>query len=220
MEPQVSAVAPRFSRLNIDGLGKGRRGANILGGDNKEGGYKASSSVGGEVRRIEYRSILAGNDSPPGWMFEFSGSRIVFTSEWCANFEPPPMDFHFNLNQVHSTVLGIFAGGGLLALPALMHFPGQGSLHVTSNVSDLRLSYQSDRPRQIATLSLPSATFERKRIVYTLELTAIHPEVRGIEDDPRFDAFRRNWLNCLQLNPSLQALANNTASDTCAFWRY
>jgi len=33
--------------------------------------------------------------------------------------------------------------------------------------------------------------------------------VPGIAGDPRFDAFRRNWLNALQLNPELQALANN-----------
>ena len=220
MEVQVSALAPRFSRLNIDGLGKGRRGANSIGGDNKDGGYNASSSMAAGVRRIEYRSTLAGNDSPPSWTFEFSGRKIVLTSEWCANFEPPCVDFHFDLNQVHSTVLGIFAGGGLLALPAVMHFPGQGSVRVTANVSGLGLTYQSDRSRQTATLSLPGATFEHKRIVYTFEVTAIHPEVPGIADDPRFDAFRRNWLNCLQLNPSLRALANNTASDTCAFCYY
>jgi hypothetical protein len=69
-------------------------------------------------------------------------------------------------------------------------------------------------------LSLPGATFEHKRIVYTLDVTAIHPDVPGIAGNPRFDAFRRNWLNSLQLNPSLQALANNTASDSCAFCYY
>ncbi len=68
--------------------------------------------------------------------------------------------------------------------------------------------------------ALPGATFEHKRVVYTLDVTAIYPEVPGIAGDLRFDAFRRNWLDALQLNPSLQALANNTASDTCAFCYY
>ena len=145
---------------------------------------------------------------------------MLVTSEWCPNFEPPPMDFHVDLNQVHSTVLGVFQRSNLLALPALMHFPGQGSVRITANVPSLGLTYQSNRPQQTAALSLPGATFEHKRIVYTLEITAIHPDVPGIADDPRFDAFRRNWLNALQLNPSLQALANNTASDTCAFCYY
>jgi len=40
--------------------------------------------------------------------------------------------------------------------------------------------------------------------------------VPGIENDPRFDGFRRNWLNILQINPSLKVLSNNSASDTCA----
>jgi hypothetical protein len=69
-------------------------------------------------------------------------------------------------------------------------------------------------------LSLPGASFEHQHLRYTFDVTAIHPEVPGIKDDPRFDAFRRNWLDALQLNPELQALANNTASDTCAFCYY
>ena len=42
----------------------------------------------------------------------------------------------------------------------------------------------------------------------------------GIRNDSRFDAFRRNWLNVLQLNPSNGALSNNTASTSCAFCYY
>jgi hypothetical protein len=178
MELQLSAVGPRFLSFNIDGLGKGRRGANIIGGNNRDGGYTASSSSSGGVRRVEYRSTFAGNNSPPAWVFEFSGSRIVLTSEWSANFEPPGMDFHFDLNQVHSTVLGVFGRSNLLALPAFMHFPGQGSVRITANLSDLGLSYQSDRPKQVAALSLPGASFEKKRVVYTLDVTATIPTCR------------------------------------------
>src|SRR5581483_10305253 len=74
-------------------------------------------------------------------------------------------------------------------------------------------------PQQTATLTLPGATFEHKRIAYTLDVTAIYPALPGIEDE-RFDAFRRNWLDALQLNPELQALSNNTASASCAFCYY
>ena len=42
------------------------------------------------------------------------------------------MVLHFNLNQVHSTALGLFTRDGLLAAPALLHFPGQGSMRLTS----------------------------------------------------------------------------------------
>jgi hypothetical protein len=85
---------------------------------------------------------------------------------------------------------------------------------------DLGLTYTSSRPDQTAMLALPGATAEHPRVVYTLEVTAIYPELAGTGDDPRFDAFRRNWLDAIQLNPSLQALANNSASDSCAFCYY
>jgi hypothetical protein len=220
LDLQVSATAPEFLSLNIDGLGKARRGANIVTPKSGDGGSKSSTSMSGGVRRIEYRSTLASDDSAPTWTFEFSESKMVLTSQWSADFASAPLILPFNLNQVHSTVLGLFRRDGLLSVPALLHFPGQGSMRLTSSVPEVGLTYSSDRPTQSAALSLPGATFEHKRIVYTFEVTALHPDVPGIAGDPRFDAFRRNWLNALQLNPELQALANNTASDSCAFCYY
>ena len=220
MELQLSATAPEFLSFNVDGLGKGRRGANIIGANRADAGYKASTSIADGVHRVAYRSTLAAEASPPAWTFEFSGSRIVLRSEWSADVEPAPMVFPFNLNQVHSTVLGVYRRNNLLAIPALMHFPGQGSVRLTASTPDIGLTYASDRPHSTARLSLPGANFEHQRVVYTLDVTAIYPDVPGIAGDPPFDAFRRNWLNALQLNPSLQALANNTASDSCAFCYY
>lgn len=220
MEFQLSPGAPSFVSLNVDGLGKGRRGANIIGQTGELDGYTASFSTSGGLQQVAYHSKLAGKISPAVWTFAFSGSRIVITSEWSAEIEPPPMIFHFDLSQVHSTVLGLFRSDSLLATPALLNFPCQGAMRLTSTVPDLGLTYTSNRPQQTAMLALPGATPEHPRIVYTLEVTAIHPELPGVGDDPRFDAFRRNWLDALQLNPSLQALANNTASDSCAFCYY
>ena len=220
MELQLSASAPEFLSLNIDGLGKGKRGASIVVPNRADGGYKASASTSGGVRRVAYRNTLAGENSPPAWTVEVSASKIVLTSEWSANIEPPAMAFPFDLNKVHSTVLGVYRRNNLLAVPALMHFPGQGSMRLTASTPDVGLTYVSDRPHSTARLSLPGADFEHQRVVYTLDVTAVYPDVPGIAGDPRFDAFRRNWLNALQLNPSLQALANNTASDSCAFCYY
>lgn len=220
MDLELSSVAPEFVSLNIDGLGKGRRGANIADANKGQTGYKASASTSSGASRIEYRIAAAPNNTPPAWTFEFSGNKIVLTSQWCADFVSAPMVFHFNLSQVHSTVLGLFRKDGLLAVPALLHFPGQGSMRLTANVSEIGVTYTSDRPKSTATLSLPGASPEYKRIVYTLDVTAIYPDVPGISNDSRFDAFRRNWLNVLQLNPSYPALSNNTASDTCAFCYY
>ncbi len=220
MEIELSPTAPEFLSLNIDGLGKGRRGTNIVSASKADAGYTASASNSNGVRRVEYRAQGAAADSPAMWTFVIADSRILLTSQWSGEFNPPAIIFRFDLNQVHSTVLGLFSATGLLAPPALLHFPGQGSIQLSSSAPNLELTYTSDRPKQSATLSLPGANFVNQRVDYTLDITAIHPDVSGIADDPRFDAFRRNWLNALQLNPSLQALANNTASDSCAFCYY
>ncbi len=220
MELELSPTAPEFLSLNIDGLAQGKRGANIISGKKSDGGYNVSFSSSAAVRRLEYRAAGAAADSPAMWTFVISDSRILLTSQWSGDFNPAPFIFHFDLNQVHSTVLGLFAKTGLLSTPALLHFPGQGSIQLTSSAPDLELTYTSDRRDQSAMLSLPGADFVHQRVDYTFDVTAIYPDVPGIAADPRFDAFRRNWLDALQLNPSLQALANNTASDTCAFCYY
>jgi hypothetical protein len=220
IEIELSRSAPELLSLNIDGLGNGLRGANILSANRNEGGYQALPTTSGEALRVEYRTASAAKDTPAGWTFEFSAGTMVLTTEWSAEFAPPCLVLHFNLNQVHSTALGLFSRDGLLTTPALLHFPGQGSMRLTSSVPEIGLTYSSDRPKQSAMLSLPGADFVHKRIVYTFDVRAIHPDVPGIASDPRFDAFRRNWLNALQLNPELQALANNTASDSCAFCYY
>jgi hypothetical protein len=220
MDVELSPSAPELLSLNIDGLGKALRGANILNANRNDSGYQASAATSAGALRVAYRPATAPKNTPAGWAFEFSGNRIVLTTEWSADFEPAPLVLHFNLNLVHSTVLGLFSRDGLLSAPALLHFPGQGSMRLTASVSGVGLTYTSDRRQSAAALSLPGADFVHQRIIYTFDVTAVHPDVPGIAGDPRFDAFRRNWLNALQLNPSLQALANNTASDSCAFCYY
>ena len=220
IEVQVSPTAPELLSLDIDGLGKGRRGANAIDLKGAGVGFKVSSSKTSGALRVEYRPQYQDSAVQPPWIFEVTDRKIVATSQWSAAAEPVPMTFRFDLNQVHSTVLGLFQKDGLLATPALLHFPGQGSMRLTASVPGIGLVYTSDRPHQKAVLTIPGATGAHPRIVYTFEVTAVYPDTPGIADDPRFDAFRRNWLDVLQLNPELQALANNTASDTCAFCYY
>lgn len=220
LEAQLSATVPEFVSLNIDGLGKGRRGPNMIAGRTNVSGYQLSILGSDRAREFQYRVDQAGGKGPPAWAFAISDNRITLTSHWSGEFEPAPFVFRFNLNQVHSTVLGLFQQDGLLDLPALMHFPGQGSMRLTTDAPGIALTYTSDRPHQAATLTLPGASFTQQRVSYTLAVTAIYPELPGLADDQRFDAFRRNWLDVLQLNPELQALANNSASDTCAFCYY
>ena len=217
---ELSRDAPEFIALSVDGLGKGRRGPNSVSAKSSTAGFKSSSFTSGKDLRVEYRSNIVENDTVPEWTVEFSSKRIVLTSEWSPIFDPVPMLFYFVLPQVHTTLLGVVRKSNLVALPALLHFPGQGSVRITTNVPDIGLTYQSTWHQPNVTLTFPGATFEHKRVVYTLDVTAIYPDLPGIADDVRFDAFRRNWLNILQMNPAYGGLANNTASTSCAFCYY
>jgi hypothetical protein len=85
----------------------------------------------------------------------------------------------------------------------------------------MRLRYDARRAGEgYIRLSFPPASAERPRVEYRWDVTTIHPPIAGIEKDARFNGFRRNWLNTLQLNPRLRVLANHAASDTCAFCMY
>ena len=216
---ELSGQAPEFKSLAIDGLGKGRRGANAMDVKSATAGFKATSSRRDGALRVEYRATALKESAPAEWTIELSGNRIVMTSEWSPNGEAMPMLFHFDLKQVHSTVLGVYRRDNLMALPAAMHFAGQGSLRITTDTPEIGLTFQSTR-RPNAALTLPGATFAHKRVTYTMEVTAIYPDLPGIAGDVRFDSFRRNWLNMLQINPEYPALANNTASTSCAFCYY
>ncbi|MGH7868897.1 MAG: MGH1-like glycoside hydrolase domain-containing protein, partial [Candidatus Dormibacteraceae bacterium] len=66
----------------------------------------------------------------------------------------------------------------------------------------------------------PAPTAARPHVDYSLEVVAIYPGPPPLAKDPRFDGFRRNWLNIFQLSPSRRALANNAASDVCAITVY
>jgi hypothetical protein len=221
MVAELSRNAPEFTELNIDGLGKGKRGANIVQPPSMAGFTASGVVLGGRAHRIEYRSIDQSPTDPPAWSVELSDKTVQLTTEWCLGPMTAPFVFHFDLAKCHSTVLGVFESSGNLRLPALVHLPGQGSMRLTADgTAGASVGYRSERRSTLATLTLPAATSASKRLVYTLDIRAIYPRLPGIEDDSRFDAFKRNWLNVLQLNPSLKMLANNTASTSCAFCYY
>src|SRR5208283_3043224 len=109
-----------------------------------------------------------------------------------------------------STLLGVFDAEGKIRLPALLHLPGQGSARITApGAKEARVGYTADKATGIMKLAFPPATPGESRVEYRLDVTAIYPDLPGIEGDPRFDSFKRNWLNALQLNPTRRLLSNN-----------
>ena len=230
MVAELSRKAPEFAELSIDGLGLAKRGANVFQ-PLSASGYTATVVPRGEAHRIEYRASMQNPKDEPAWALELLNRKILLISKWSKAAAPEPLAFRFDLSKCYSTVLGLSRKNGDLALPALIHFPGQGSMRLTVNIAEgVGLGYHAGQrstlanvPESVglsATLTFPPATESHTSMVYTLEIAAIYPQLRGISNDNRFDAFQRDWLNILQLSADNRVLSNNTTSDTCAFCYY
>ena len=101
----------------------------------------------------------------------------------------------------------------------------RGSFRITSATPGRRLGYDAQRnvsPPLVryVNISFPCATAQNPVVEYELEIAAIYPELPGLENDPRFDPFRRNFLNSFQVIPRRQMLGTNASSDICPFTLY
>lgn len=222
MRVELAAHQPNFAALAVDSLGQKKLSTNPLRPPAATQNRYEITHVG---PKIEYRPAGSPSSEPPAWTFEFSRKEIHLTSLYSRENPPRPIVLNINANIVPATLLGLMNNDGDVRLPALLHWPAQGTFRITSpQGKGLVLGYQAQRFRDwkkdFVKVTFPAATASRPRIDYTLEVVDIYPHVPGIEGDPRFDGFRRNWLNIFQLSPRHRALANNAASDVCAFTPY
>jgi hypothetical protein len=168
----------------------------------------------GEVRTNLLRRVQTLGRSNEGWTVEAADREVRLASSRTAARFSLTIDTHV----CHATLLGRFDSPGRILLPAVLHLPGFGTLRLTADASGVGVSYDA-APGWIR-VDFPPASEAAAPVRYRMEVAEIHPEIPGISGDPRFDGFRRNWLNALQLNPNRGVLSNNTASDTCGFCYY
>jgi Bacterial alpha-L-rhamnosidase 6 hairpin glycosidase domain len=202
LTPDGSAIAS----LSVDSLGRGDFKPNALFAP--EGGSAAGAgSQGGSA--LDIRS---------DWQFKFSPQSFQMVSTYRPDAPEQPIALRFNPDRSHATLLAM-VDGGQAQLPALLHLPDQGSLRIeVQSREPVRLQYEAHRRGTAYVLVLfPGATQSNPRVTYTFTILAIYPHIAGIESDSRFDGFRRNWLNIFQVQAEDGALANNSASDPCAF---
>jgi hypothetical protein len=202
----VASNTPAFSLFSVDSLGQGKLTQNpILGTTNTVSGLE----LDGHTYKLNGKSI---------WQVECSDQKLVLRSDSIPGVEVPPFMLSFNQKLNHATLLGMLEPEGqLMNLPCVLHLPdmgsvritGQGKIHYTANRDAKR------KPPYVNVAFLP-ATPQQPRVEYKLEVTAIYPPFPGIENNPQFDGFRRDWLNIFQLQPYLRMLANNSASDICS----
>ena len=229
MRVQLAPDQPAFVALDLDSLGKGKLNTNPLKPPEPA---KRTYTLRQAGSTFEYRPSGTSVTTPPVWTFEFSAHQIHLRSHFAASDPPPPLVLTFNPHLNHATLLGIINEDSSVRLPALLHLPDLGTLRIASRTSGApALGFDARRfdESQMANREAPAGTADDyvritfsaatsvvNEVDYDLEVVAIHPEIRGIAHDPRFDGFRRNWLNIFQLNPRERMLANNSASGPCA----
>jgi hypothetical protein len=209
---------PNITTLAIDSLKKGKLGVNAalpLTAPSERWSVKRKGNT------VEYRAPEAAADSPATWSFDVADNRLVIRSAWSSFRAPQPLVLNFDPILCHPTLLGLFDDDGRVRLPALLHFPDHGTFRITTNSRGLALGYDALRDTaNYVRVTFPAATADQPRLEYTLDVVAIYPPRPGIESDPRYDGYRRNFLTIFQLNPRLRVLANHAASDPCAFTVY
>ena len=218
----VSLKHPAFLSLAVDSLGLGKGGTNALQVSAGNAAPFQARRTGGNGLTVEYRRPGTAASARPGWRFEVASQSVRLISQWSETEKPEPLAFEFDPRRCHVTLLGNANEDGSIQLPAVLHLPDQGSFRIRAvDAAGAVLRYDARRAGVgYVKVTFPPATKARPRMEYHWEVAAIYPKIASLERDPRFNGFRRNWLNIFQLNPRLRVLANHSASDTCAFCLY
>jgi len=205
---------PEFDYFSVDSLGKKKLDNSPLILDDKK-----EKTFTSKIHRNTAKYFLEGSSSP-AWEFERTDKGFILRSNYVKG--NIAWDMNFSQNKNHATVLGIIPEKNKVETPSLLHFPDMGSFQIRSKQVKV-LDYTASREdfhNKYVKVSFPAASKENKSVEYSFDIVAIYPEVEGIENDDRFDGYRRNYLNTFQVNPNWMILSNNSTSDSCTFVQY
>ncbi len=221
---KLAGDQPAFVDLVVDSLGKKKLDSNPL---RPPAAIPTQYEVTHAGPRIEYRPAGSSRSLLPVWTFEFSEKFIHLTSNYSPAAPPPALLLNIDVNINRATLLGLMNADQTVRLPALLHMPVQGTLRITSpEEKALALGYDAwrhpigQRDKDFVKVTFPAASAPQPHISYMLEVVAIYPDVPGINADPRFDGFRRGWLNIFQINPRVGVLANSSNGGACPFCQH
>jgi hypothetical protein len=216
IDARISLNHPGFEALSVDSLG--RRNFTLVEMEPPAQTWRPVQAIR-QGSRIEYRRPGVANSEPPRWTIEIETNEIRLESHWSADNPPEPLVLDADARVSHATLLGLLETNGSIRLPALLHFPDQGTLRISADLVHAgRLDYVTTR--KDSKITFPAATQDQPALTYRLKVVDLYPDIPGIDADARFDGFRRNWLNIFQINPQRRMLANNAGSDTCGFCYY
>jgi hypothetical protein len=219
---ELAPNQPAFTVLAVDSLGKKKLAKNPLRAP-------AASSKSYEVQEkigttFEYR-LKGSTESAPVWSFEFSDRQMKMRSNYSSGNSAPPILLDINPHVSRGTLLGLFNEDGTIRLPAVLHLPNLGTFRITATQGKgLALGYDALRHKDkkarindFVKVTIPGASAVNPQVAYTLEVVSIWPGPPQLANDPRFDGYRRDWLDMFQIAPRFRALANHAASDVVPF---
>ena len=238
IDAKVSLAYPGLEGLSVDSLGKEHFPLVTI--------VPPAQAQPGRARRsgsrVEYHREAANWSDPARWAIEIRTNEILMESHWSADDPPEPLVLNIENRFCHVTLLGSIDTNeatpipasaeqwntnhpdtsASVLLPAILHFPDQGSFRISAVTPAAKsLGYLApSRQNKLIQITFPAATREHPEVKYRWQVAAIHPDITAEDSDTRFDGFRRDWLNILQLSPHWRALANHSSSDTCGFCYY
>lgn len=221
---EFAETTPAFSWFAVDSLGRGENLDNVILSTKLAPGTNRLETLSGTQVRYRTGPVDSGAVT---WCARVDDNRITLGARHDAGVPGRPFRLLIDQHKNHATLLGLPAAGAgarRIALPAVLHLPDRGTFRVTANVSNATVHYDARRrqPEYFVEICFPPATAGQPEIEYTLETTLIHPALPGLEAQPLYEGYRRNFLNLLQYNARLHTLANNSSSDVCGFcfWMY
>jgi len=209
--------SPAFTWFSVDSLGGGELSLNAA----QTGGRTIGPLVleRGAQGRFSYMGNGPEKKSGPVWEIALTEKGMRLGSHYVEGTPAPSLTLRIDQKKNHATLLGLINPDGSIELPAILHLPDQGTWRITS-AQARRLGYEATNRVGDVKITFAGARRENPMVEYRCEVVSIYPKVAGIEGDRRFDGFRRNWLNILQLSPHWLVLANHASSDCCAFCYY
>src|ERR1017187_4775155 len=132
----------------------------------------------------------------PRWALEIGRQEIRLESHWSADDPSEPLVLDADNSICHVTLLGLMETNGSIQLPAIMHFPDQGSFRISATPKAIKaLGYETGpgdmggNQAKAVKITFPGATREIPVVKYRWEVLAMHPKVAAAEAGGRFDGF-------------------------------
>jgi hypothetical protein len=221
---ELAADKPEFAGFWLDSLGKGRAWPGAILGNNLSQEYTT------DTRKGWFNYYPKGQEDAKT-CFKFENKAVLIRSEAKTNNAVEPFVLKFNLkgtNPAFATLIGKMEKNGEVKLPNVLHIPGQGTvkisarsekeipLHLGYEVEPILISEEQSK-RTYVKITFPVASEQCHWIEFKLEVMNAYPKIAALEDDARFDGYRRCWLNIIQMSAEHRMMANNVAATVCAF---